>query len=276
MKKNKLIIILIFSVFMLSQLLVNVYAAELKENQIYLKIDKYFILYTYPESPYIDKNNRVLIPESAVRDLMGGQTKYDEETKKVEISLLNHSFVFTADSSFMIADGKKIEMDTKAVLKKDVLFVPIRYFLAFTDIKWTWNQKLSLLHITEKDIALGKPFLSFAGNDIVISINDNALDLISYKLEYIGRPDKYSYKIHIRAKNILGREIAKGRADINPLTMYFGEGDKSLDGGHSVDSYSRSSDPKLSKIQTGEEFVKKTNINLKNPAYIISVGREIN
>ena len=50
--------------------------------RVILKINQYYILYTSPDVPYIDKQNRFMIPLRAISELLGANVGYDASTKK--------------------------------------------------------------------------------------------------------------------------------------------------------------------------------------------------
>ncbi|WP_438494890.1 copper amine oxidase N-terminal domain-containing protein [Paenibacillus sp. IHBB 3054] len=230
------------------------------EIPIHLKMDKYFILYTQPSPPFMDGNNRLLFPLRAIQDLMGGTVSYNPLTKTAAISLLDHEFNVAIHSNLATVDDSSIIMDTQPVLIKGSMFLPLRLFLDHTDAKYTWDQKMQLLQITDERIVIGQPFVDFMGNDVTSGHIDGAFQLTSF----IMKPHSMS----VTALNISGEDVAKGIADIHPLVSF-------KDGGFSTDAYSKPSYPDLPAVKKNHSITVKRPLDAKNTAYIISVGRRV-
>ncbi|MBB3132232.1 hypothetical protein FHS19_006961 [Paenibacillus rhizosphaerae] len=227
---------------------------------IHLKIDKYYILYTQPSSPFVDANNRLLLPLRANQDLMGGVVSYESSTKTATVTLLNHTFQITIASRIAIVDGKTITMDTTPVLKGGAMFLPIRLFLDYTDVKYDWDSKLQLLHITDERVVKGEPFTYFEDNDVTSGHDDGVFHLSSFVMT--------PHSLSITAHNISGLDIPKGKSDIHPLVTF------KNNGGFSTDAYSRPFYPDLPEVKKGASLtVTQRFDNIQNAAYIISVGR---
>lgn len=58
---RKLIKLTIASVMMFSITAVS-YAAPKKSTPVILKMNNYYVAYTYPKEPYVDKQNRLILP----------------------------------------------------------------------------------------------------------------------------------------------------------------------------------------------------------------------
>ncbi|OXM14967.1 copper amine oxidase N-terminal domain-containing protein [Paenibacillus herberti] len=238
-----------------------------KPTPIHLKIDKYSILYTKPRAPFLDGNNRLLIPLRSIQDLMGGAVSYDPQSKTAIVSWFDHTFKLTIGSYNAYVDGSLVQMDTKPALIQGAMFLPMRLFLDQTDLSYTWNQKKSLLHLTDKRIVKGEVFDMFAGNDSADVKNEHAFDLLSY--EVVQKNNSAALSINI--KNSSGAKIEKGKSDIHPLIAF------SNRGGFSTDSYSRPLNPPLQAVNKDETITFTQKIPpFTNVDYMISVGRELN
>ncbi|MDT3426614.1 hypothetical protein J2Z22_002140 [Paenibacillus forsythiae] len=227
---------------------------------VHLKAGKFFILYTAPGAPFVDKNNRLLIPLRSISDLFGAKVSYSNLEKAASLEWLGHSFQFKIGSKIAWVDGTESSMDTTPILKQGAMFLPIRLFLDHTDIKYIYDQNNQLLHITDEKILTGYEFTFFNDSDSNKDFQDGNIMLTSYTIERA----KQSSKITIFAKNISKRVIKAGSADINPLAHFSDT--------ISVDPYSRSSRPPLKEIKSGETstITRTYGADLK---YVISVAR---
>lgn len=233
-----------------------------RETPIYLKIDRFYILYTHPHAPFVDEKNRLLIPVRAIRDLMGGTVAYDAMTRSASVNFVEHTFRFTIGSTTVVIDGEKTDMDTIPVLIDGAMFVPIRFILDRTDMEWTWNAEHGYLHIRDERVVKGKPFEQFETIDMAQIVDEHAIHLKSYA---VNREDRF---LTVTGINVSGKDIEAGKADIQPLTT--------SDDGFSVDSYNRPSYPPLPLVKANGEVTKEVFLpGLSTVLYIISVGREM-
>lgn len=230
-------------------------------SPISLKVNQYFVLYTQPSAPFVDSKGRLLIPLRTFEDVLDGEVTYNKNKRSAEVKWLDHTFEATIGSQKAKIDGKSVTLDTTPVIKKQAMFLPLKLFLGNTDLKWNWNQVNHQITMNDSRLEKGKVFQQFAGNDVTDVENENAFTLMSYSID--------GNNLSIIAKNNSGHDIAKSKADIQPLISYKGTN------GFAVDSYSRPSLPALPAVAKDKTVEKKVTFDLKNVAYIISVGREL-
>ncbi len=229
---------------------------------VHLKVGKYSILYTEPAPPFADQAHRIQIPLRSIEELLGGKVKYDPASKTAEVKWVGHTFEVTVGSNIAQIDGKTVQMDTTPVLKKQAMFLPIRFFLDATDLEWHWDQKAQQLVLSDERAVQGEPFIDFMGNDVASVKNEHALVIQSYLLE--------GDRITINALNVSGHMIPAGKADINPVFYERGKG-------FGMDPYSRGVIPPLEAVKKGGTVKKKEQGKLTEDVdYVITVGRELN
>ena len=142
---------------------------------------------TFPDAtPYIDENNRVLIPIRAVADNMDAQTYWNEQEKLVTIKRLNNADntkydavklkigektatvgkINAGDDTNTLTDTKEINLDTKANTKENRTYVPIRFVsdaLNAYSVNWdgkTSTVKIVMLHNPDEAVDKDKDFFS--------------------------------------------------------------------------------------------------------------------
>lgn len=228
---------------------------------VYLKVGKYSILYTKPAAPFADSAHRVQVPLRSIEDLLGGKVKYDPASKTAEVKWVGHTFQVTVGSNIAQIDGKTVQMDTTPVLKKQAMFLPIRFFLDATDLKWHWDQKAQQLVLSDERAVQGKPFEDFMFMDGPVVKDEQALVIQSYSIE--------GNYMTINALNVSGHAIAAGKTDIQPLFHY-------RNGQFSIDSYNRPIALPLDAVQKGGIVSKKVQVGItEDMDYMITVGREL-
>lgn len=228
------------------------------ETDVYLKIGDYYILYTKPAAPFLDKKHRLLVPLRSIEDLMGGSVNYDSGSKTATVNWLHHTFKLTINSTSAVVDGEPYVLDTVPILKSGSMFLPVRLFLDQANIGHEWIEELGILHIADERVMKGEAFKNFEGNDSTVG-HTEAFHIQSYQVS--------NNRISIRATNISGDDIPAGKADIQPLVQF-------TDDGFSVDSYTRPNNPDLPEVKQNETITVSKKIGLSNIAYIISVGRK--
>ncbi len=228
---------------------------------VYLKVGQFSILYTQPAPPFADSAHRVQVPLRSIEGLLGGKVKYDPASKMAEVDWVGHTFEVTVGSKTAVIDGKTVEMDTAPVLKKQAMFLPIRFFLDATDLKWHWDQKAQQIVLSDARALKGAAFEDFMIIDGPSVKDEHALVIQSYSIE-----GKY---MTINALNVSGHMIPAGKADINLLIQRKGQ--------FSMDSYIRPIDPPLRAVQKDGTISKKTSGYISEDVdYMITVGREMN
>lgn len=86
----------------------------------------------FPDAqPFIDENNRTLIPVRFVAETMGADVRWDQETQTavIEQNGITIMVLIGSDTITVTKDGSTytVKMDTQAVLAEDRTYVPIRY-----------------------------------------------------------------------------------------------------------------------------------------------------
>ncbi|QDH21694.1 copper amine oxidase N-terminal domain-containing protein [Saccharibacillus brassicae] len=227
---------------------------------VHLKVGKYSILYTQPAPPFIDRARRVQVPLRSIEDLLGGKVKYDAAAKTAEVEWVGHIFRVEIGSQTAQIDGKTVQMDTTPVLKNQAMFLPLRFFLDATEVKWRWDQASQQLVLADDRVVKGKPFEEFDMHDTASVKNENALIIQSYSIA--------GNRLTLTALNVSGHTIPAEKADIQPHMHYnYGQ--------YSVDSYNRPSYPPLKKVPDEATVEKKMEVDIKDMDYMITVGREL-
>lgn len=83
-----------------------------KGYPVYLKINDYQVIYTYPKSPYVDEKNRLMVPLRSVGELMGFEVRFNHITKTARISKEGNSIELTLQSDVAIVNDNPVKMDT--------------------------------------------------------------------------------------------------------------------------------------------------------------------
>ena len=81
----------------------------------------------FDAQPFIDGNNRTLVPVRAVSEMLDAKVDWDEQTQTVTITQDGKIITIVIGSDTMTVDGNNIKMDTQAVISEERTYIPIRF-----------------------------------------------------------------------------------------------------------------------------------------------------
>lgn len=181
-------------------------AQSIAPSSPFLKINNYYVLFTAPKAPYIDQNNRYMVPLRSINDLLGGQTTFNPTSNTTTIKFGTHKVEFKMNSNEIITDSNTSIMDTVPVLYKNAMFVPLGVLTKYLDIHQEWDQQNKLYSLSGKELMKTPMMENVEDLDHFREQvdNENAFQLLSYKLT-MGE------KIHltITAKNMTGKRLVR-------------------------------------------------------------------
>lgn len=124
-------------------------------NNIYLIVDNHEIKFNEKDGlgvPYIDNHNRTLVPIRKALEAIGAKLTYDSNTSSVIIEKDENIAKIIINDNILEFNGKIIEMDTIAVIKKDRMYLPIRwiYEVFGYNISWHGTSKTIIVKNTDK------------------------------------------------------------------------------------------------------------------------------
>lgn len=94
------------------------------------------------QQPYIDGNNRTMVPVRFVSELLGANVKWDEGSRKVTITKESIIIELTIGSNVVTVNNIKQEMDTQAVItNKGRTMVPVRFISEILNEQVAWNSE---------------------------------------------------------------------------------------------------------------------------------------
>jgi hypothetical protein len=233
MKKiTRISLSVVISVFLFSLVLGSVSAASSKQTTIKapvtLKINQYYVLYTTPDVPYIDKQNRFMMPLRAVSELLGAKVGYNAASKKATVSWNEKTVEVTINSKNVTYNGTSTEIDTMPVIKQRQIFIPARVLIDGLGIQSTYKDSLLTMtdekfQETSKIISDLKSGIDFYGTAKDVNMNTNDIRPLSMELT-LPTSDKDG-KIKVKAQNISGKDMPK---DIEDLRLTFVRADASM------------------------------------------------
>lgn len=100
-------------------------------------------------APFIDANDRTMVPLRAVADAMGLEVNWDENTREASFTGSGKTIIFPIDSSTArTSEGGIVTMDTAAVIVNERTYAPIRYLAEFFGYTVGWDETARTVSIT--------------------------------------------------------------------------------------------------------------------------------
>ncbi len=93
----------------------------------------------FDSPPYIDSNNRLMVPVRAIAEALGADVGWDPEYRKVAVDREGKSVLFTIDSARAEVDGAVKTMDTIPVIRNGRTMIPVRYVSEYLGVDVDWN-----------------------------------------------------------------------------------------------------------------------------------------
>lgn len=217
-------------------------------SPVHLKINDYYVLYTSPAPPFIDGNNRLMIPLRAVGNLLGARVTYEPKTKTAVVAFGDDTLRLAVGSSTAWVNGQAIEMDTEPVMIRQSMFIPAKILMEAFHFAGEWDRRHRILTLRDAR------FFNAAIEDFkdmqlkVASVSDHVFVPRSFELQYEISDIEVNgemlswldQRMNIRMINTENRAISDDEAEIWVLT--------SIADGYSTHSRFRES------VKAGESF----------------------
>lgn len=100
-------------------------------------VDGITVIFDSP--PYIDNNNRLMVPLRAIAEAMNATVNWNPQTRVINISRGKDYIIFTIDSRDAMVNGETKVMDTAAVIIDSRTMVPVRYVGEFFNSNVNWD-----------------------------------------------------------------------------------------------------------------------------------------
>jgi len=146
---SPLIILLLLSAAFISY----VNAAVIPENDVRIFLDGQQVVFP-DQQPFIDQNNRTMVPARYFAESMGLQVDWDAARQKVTLSrgssqhLSVDSMTLTiGEADVFISPDRHEKMDTTAILVNDRVMLPLRFISSYLSCPITWENKSRTVHI---------------------------------------------------------------------------------------------------------------------------------
>jgi len=103
----------------------------------------------FPDAkPFIDENGRTLIPVRFVTEDLGATVEWNAQDREVYITKDGVNIMIRIGQEMILVNGKPKAMDTKAIIRDDRTYVPIRYVAEELGATVRWDAATRTVIIT--------------------------------------------------------------------------------------------------------------------------------
>lgn len=147
-------IMLITIVVMLNLLFVATAYADTEENSNDIKVDingKFVVFSQETGYPFLDENKRTQVPLRAAMEAFGCQVSWDAGQSVAIVEKSGIKVQVPVGQNYIKKDNLEIFNDTKALLKNNRVYLPIRAVVEAFGAEVGWNQETDTVIITSLD-----------------------------------------------------------------------------------------------------------------------------
>ncbi len=92
----------------------------------------------FDASPFIDQNNRVMVPLRAIGEALGSTVQWNPATKQISMLKGDKTSLLTVGQKTATVNGATMQMDTSPVITQSRTMVPVRFVSQFlgADVHW--------------------------------------------------------------------------------------------------------------------------------------------
>ena len=105
--------------------------------------------------PFVDENNRTLVPLRLTMESVGAKVIWDADTKNAIVIKGNKSVRCKVGEKFVYINDVRVENDSAAVIKDGRIYLPIRIVLEAFDINVFWDGNVRIYNIYDVEYIYG-------------------------------------------------------------------------------------------------------------------------
>ncbi|WP_199624399.1 copper amine oxidase N-terminal domain-containing protein [Paenibacillus alkalitolerans] len=105
----------------------------------------------FPDAkPFVDSNNRTLVPVRFVAENLGAKVAWHDEVDRVEISMDGKYIALVIGEKKALVNGEEVAFDTAAVVRQGRTFVPLRFVSEALGQTVEWDGYSKYVYVGEK------------------------------------------------------------------------------------------------------------------------------
>ena len=152
------------------------------------------------QMPPIILNDRTLVPVREVFEYLGGTVNWDNNERRVDVTLDKKTISLWIDKTTAKVDGKEIELDVPAKIINNKTMVPARFIAEKGDLVVDWNQETYTVDIKFKKVNITNiSFATIEGTNCIVVSADGKIT--GYKYSSVDKETLYTLWIDVENCN---------------------------------------------------------------------------
>lgn len=185
-----------------------------------IKINQFYVLYTCPITPRLDKSGTFIVGAEAIALMLNARFTQNPQATTITMTKNGHAIQFTAGSGTALVDGKPVALPVAAQLDPPTrqMLVPLSPLVITFRIRMAWNQTRHTLTLTGKTLmnniahdTLSQIYQEDPGPDTGRLVPIAATPISAYR-----RPPR-GYNLDLTVQNVSRRTLPKDRSFINTV-----------------------------------------------------------
>lgn len=146
---SKTVALMQISLVVTSLLLPPAEAKPGKPTLALIKVNQFYVLYTCPITPRLDKSGTFIVGAEAIAAILGAQFTQNPQGTAITMTKAGHSVRFTAGAKTALVNGKPVALPAAAQVNSLTrqMLVPLSVLVKSFHIRSAWNQKRHLLSL---------------------------------------------------------------------------------------------------------------------------------
>lgn len=146
MKKRGFVLLLVLILTMTSSIVFAQEDTIVRIDSTNVEFDEEF------GTPFIDENDRTLVPFRAALEAFGAEVDWDQATRTAKAVKGDITVEVPIGEAYIVKNGEEIENDTVAIIKNDRTYLPIRAIMEAFGADVQWDRNLRTVVITSEPI----------------------------------------------------------------------------------------------------------------------------
>lgn len=185
-KRKKSLVVAVFILALLTAIPFTAFASSSNVSNVTVKVNGSEVFFP-DEKPFIDQNNKTLVPVRFISEELGAEVKWCSTQRKVTITNSNKEIQLIIGQSQATVNGEVISFDTSAVIVGTRTMVPLRFISESLGVDVGWNSETRTVLITTGET---KPLKEVISNPEALK-NDYV-----QKVLFVENIDKYELSIY--------------------------------------------------------------------------------
>ncbi|MDQ0196336.1 copper amine oxidase N-terminal domain-containing protein [Paenibacillus wynnii] len=198
---------LIFLIVILLNVSSYVSAESINDKKVVLSINGSFLIYSSGTLPYIDYNNRILVPARIIADALGGVVRWDNVKKSLDLSSDKLHIVSALNQKMSIINGTEVQTDSAVTNKNGTIMIPLKWVANGLSASVSFHQASRVASIESGEF-FKKGRLELMNNESNKASFDP--EIVPVKISYEKSTDYAFNTMHVTFKNFSNNTYAKG------------------------------------------------------------------